>query len=133
MPSMGRTLYCRWWSSPNCFAATSDPSIPTTSWPLSASLNMGVKWQWSNRGLIKINYMHHCKHVIFVQISLLLTLVINGVVATKIASKQNFIHSSSSSLCSCSVPWLGKGLSMLLPHVPILRYPLPGSALPVLV
>ena len=30
-------------------------------------------------------------------------------------------------------PWLGEGLSMLLPHLPILRYPLPGGTLPVVV
>ena len=35
----------------------------------------------------------------------------------------------SSLLCSHSVPWLGEGLSMLLPHLPILRYPLPGGIL----
>ena len=33
--------------------------------------------------------------------------------------------SSSSPLCSRSVPWLGEGLCMLLPHLPILRYPPP--------
>ena len=40
---------------------------------------------------------------------------------------------SSSSLCSHSVPWLGEGLSMLLPHLPVLRYPLPDGTLPIAV
>ena len=39
-----------------------------------------------------------------------------------------YISSASSSLCSHSVPWLGEGLSMLLPHLPILRYPLPDCS-----
>ena len=39
--------------------------------------------------------------------------------------------SSSSSSCSRSVPWLGKGFSMLFPHLPILRYTLPDGTLPV--
>ena len=38
-----------------------------------------------------------------------------------------------SSLCNYSVPWLGEGLSMLLPYLPILRYPLPDATLPVVV
>ena len=33
----------------------------------------------------------------------------------------------SSSLCSHSIPWLGEGLSMQLPHLPIFRYPLPDD------
>ena len=39
----------------------------------------------------------------------------------------------SSSLCNHGVPWLGEGLSMLLLHLPILRYPLPDGTLPVIV
>ena len=39
----------------------------------------------------------------------------------------------SSSLCSYSVPWLCEGLRMLLPHLPILRYPLPDGTLPVVI
>ena len=48
-------------------------------------------------------------------------------------SKQNktLVRHSSSSLCSHSAPWLGEGFSMLLPHLPILRYPLPDGTLPV--
>ena len=42
-------------------------------------------------------------------------------------------HHQSPSLCSRSVPWLGEGLSMLLPHLPILRYPLPDGTLPVVI
>ena len=38
-----------------------------------------------------------------------------------------FLFLSASSLCSCSVPWLREGLSMLFPHLPILRYPLPDG------
>ena len=40
---------------------------------------------------------------------------------------------SSSSLCSHNVPWMDEGLSMLLPHLPILSYPLPDGTLPVVV
>ena len=40
---------------------------------------------------------------------------------------------TSPSLCSLSIPWFGKPLSLLLPHLPILRYPLPDGTLPVVV
>ena len=36
-----------------------------------------------------------------------------------------------SALCSCSVPWLDEGLSMLFPYLQILRYALPNGALPI--
>ena len=42
-------------------------------------------------------------------------------------------RSSSLSLCCHSVPWLGEGLSMLLPHLPILRQHLPDGTLPVVI
>ncbi len=40
---------------------------------------------------------------------------------------------SSLLLCSHSVPWLDEGPSMLLPHLPILHYPLPDGTLPPVV
>ena len=42
-------------------------------------------------------------------------------------------HATPSSSCSHSDPWLGESLSMLLPHLPILRYPLPDGTLPEVV
>ena len=43
---------------------------------------------------------------------------------TRIHTHENaFKYIDLSSLCSHSVPWLGEGLSMLLPHLPILCYP----------
>ena len=41
--------------------------------------------------------------------------------------------SSSSSLSSRSVPWLGEGLSRPSPGLPVLRYPLPDRVVPVFV
>ena len=35
--------------------------------------------------------------------------------------------------CAVIVLWLGEGLSMLLPHLLMLRYPLPDGTLPVVV
>ena len=42
-------------------------------------------------------------------------------------------NAAIASLCSHSVPLLGEGLSMLVPHLPSLRYPLPDGALPVVI
>ena len=48
-------------------------------------------------------------------------------IVTAKSSKIVSLHYKSfiSSLCSHGVPWLGECLSMLLPHLPILRYPPP--------
>ena len=43
------------------------------------------------------------------------------------------INSSSSSLGSRCVPWLGEGLSMLSPNYPVLCFPLPYRVAPVFV
>ena len=42
-----------------------------------------------------------------------------------------YIYIYISSLCNHIVPWLVEGLSMLLPHLPILCYPLPDCTRPV--
>ena len=61
------------------------------------------------------------------------SLFVVAVEETKKEWLRNHDFVSSSSLCSRSVPWLGEGLSILLPHLPILRYPLPDGALPVVI
>ena len=43
------------------------------------------------------------------------------------------LNSSSSSLGSRCVPWLGEGLSMLSPNYPVLCFPLPYRVAPVFV
>ena len=62
-----------------------------------------------------------------------LSLSVTARVVTLVHCGMMLINSPSSSLCSHSVLWLGEGLSMLLPHLPILCYPLPNGTLPVVV